>query len=116
MVGHVRSSVSDTAAVESQQALRRHQELPLESESGRTVLSIQRNFVNFGTCDEASFQDMKYLGKGGFALVFKAKQRLPSGELVPLAMKVLKPKHMSKSSHYRRFLQELAVHTAVQHP
>ena len=59
---------------------------------------------------------MKYLGKGGFALVFKAKLRLPSGELMPVAMKVLKPKHMSKPSHCRRFLQELAVHTAVHHP
>ncbi|KAG2501577.1 hypothetical protein HYH03_000082 [Edaphochlamys debaryana] len=59
-----------------------------------------------------SLTNLTYLTKGGFALVYRAT--IPDGTQV--AVKVLKPANHFRESSYRKFLQEVAFQTALDHP
>ena len=51
----------------------------------------------------------------GFALVYRASLMVTDGSVEPVAVKVLKPDNHFKPQNYRKFLQEVAFHTSMQH-
>jgi serine/threonine protein kinase len=54
---------------------------------------------------------------GGFATVYRAQLRnAATGGFSTVAVKVLRPAHLLRPMHLRRFLQEVAVQHAVCHP
>jgi hypothetical protein len=54
---------------------------------------------------------------GGFATVYRAQLRNPAtGGASTVAVKVLRPAHLLRPMHLRRFLQEVAVQRSISHP
>jgi hypothetical protein len=54
---------------------------------------------------------------GGFATVYRAQLKNPAtGGTSTVAVKVLRPAHLLRPMHLRRFLQEVAVQRSISHP
>ncbi|GLC47885.1 hypothetical protein PLESTB_000036300 [Pleodorina starrii] len=78
-----------------------------------------RTFVDFdhdATINPSTLSDFRYVSKGGFALVFVANLRRSNGVIQQVAIKVLKPDNHFRPANYSKFLQEVALQTALPHP
>lgn len=67
-----------------------------------------------GRIDPSCLSSLVYISRGAFALVYRAVLTNPvDGSVTPVAVKVLKPG--SHPQYCQRFLQEVAVHSELQH-
>ncbi|EFJ49423.1 hypothetical protein VOLCADRAFT_104311 [Volvox carteri f. nagariensis] len=81
-------------------------------------LDVRRTFVDLehdSTIAWDRLTDFQYVSKGGFALVFVANLRRSDGVAQPVAVKVLKPENHFRPAIYSKFLQEVALQTALPH-
>ncbi len=60
-------------------------------------------------------QDVTFISKGTFALVYRAQLLREDGSRQLVALKVLRPFNHSRANIRRSFLQEVAVHKLVKH-